>query len=294
MKAKIEQLTRQINQLASKEGFTDLPIKGAGVFKSSTLQEKKHAFYEPLICMMGQGAKRCHVGDNSFTYQCGDFFINFLPMPVSTEVVEAQQNRPMLSASLAIDLVRLADMVLKIERFEGPSKPITCEKSSSLVIGQAEDKLIDLFAKLLELSETPMDAKILGDQVVDEIYYRILTSSHGYALRTLLNQYGGIQPISKVVSYIHENIDKSIASQELAEIANMSKTSFYSSFKQIMHVPPNQYIKSSKLQKAQVLLMQGVSATEACYQVGYNSFSQFSREYKRFFGFSPSYTKQAS
>ena len=294
MSAKIQHFKESIRQLSQGDGYTDLGIKGAGVFEASRQQAKQHAFYEPLICLMGQGAKRCYVGDNAFTYQSGDFFINFLPMPVSTEIVQAQVEEPLLSASLAIDLVRLADMVLRIERIEGRSKEMACEKSSSLVIGKASDELVDLFIKLLKLSNDPMDAQILGEPVIDEIYYRILTSEHGYALRTLLNQYGGIQPISKVVSYIHQNTDKSIQIQELASIANMSKTSFFNSFKQIMHVPPMQYIKSSKLQKAQALLLQGMSANEASFQVGYNSFSQFSREYKRFFGYPPSHTQRAA
>lgn len=294
MLQKIKHFNEYVNHLSLGDGYTDLGIKGVGVFQASKQQAKQHAFYEPLICLMGQGAKRCHVGESAFTYESGDFFINFLPMPVSTEIVEAQVSKPLLSASLGIDLVRLADMVLRIERIEGRRKENACQSSSSLVIGKADDELVDLFIKLLKLSGNPMDAKILGEPVIDEIYYRLLTSEHGYALRTLLSQYGGIQPISRVVGYIHENTEKSIQIQELANIANMSKTSFFNAFKQIMHVPPMQYIKSSKLQKAQTLLMQGMSANEASFQVGYNSFSQFSREYKRFFGYPPSRTQKAA
>lgn len=288
-----ETLTRYqqlLANLAVTEGFNGSLITGVGCFRASQPQSKMHAFYEPLICLMGQGVKRCFVGDRDFTYEAGDFFINFLPMPVSTEIVKADAEQPLLSASLEINLVRLADMVLRIERLEGQSSEMHCEKSSSLMIGKAENTLVELFIKLLAVGNDPLDAKILGEQVVDEIYYRILTSKHGHALRLLLNQYGEIQPISRAVNYIHSNTHRTIHVQELAELANMSKTRFFTSFKQIMHVPPMQYIKSSKLQKAQTLLKQGMSATEASFQVGYNSFSQFSREYKRFFGFSPSRT----
>ncbi|MBR7889538.1 AraC family transcriptional regulator [Marinomonas sp. A79] len=286
--------TTLLTQYALEEGFTPSLVPGVGVFRASQPQSKTHAFYEPLICLMGQGSKRCYVGDRSFTYESGDFFINFLPMPVSTEVIGADHKTPLLSASLDINLVRLADMVLRIERLEGGASEVATEKSSSLMIGKASESLVGLFIKLLELSRDPLDAKILGDQVIDEIYYRMLTSEHGSALRMLLNQYGDIQPISKVVNYIHDNTNRAIHVQELADLANMSKTRFFNAFKQIMHVPPMQYIKSSKLQKAQALLKQGMSANEASYQVGYNSFSQFSREYKRFFGFSPSHTLKAA
>ncbi|MCB5160451.1 AraC family transcriptional regulator [Marinomonas algarum] len=288
-----EKLTRYqqlLTELAADEGFNASLISGVGCFRASQPESKTHAFYEPLICLMGQGTKRCYVGDRDFTYQSGDFFINFLPMPVSTEVVSASVDQPLLSASLEINLIKLADMVLRIERLAGQAPEISCEKSSSLMIGRAENTLVELFIKLLEISHDPLDAKILGEQVVDEIYYRLLTSEHGHALRLLLNQYGEIQPISRAVNYIHSHTHQTIHVQELAELANMSKTRFFTAFKQIMHVPPMQYIKSSKLQKAQTLLRQGMSATEASFQVGYNSFSQFSREYKRFFGFSPSKT----
>jgi AraC-like DNA-binding protein len=294
MSEPITQLNQMISRYAIEDGFTSSFIKGVGVFRSSQTHEKTPAFYEPFICLVGQGAKRCHVGDCSLTYEAGDFFINFLPMPVSTEVVTADPEMPLLSAALEINLVRLADMVLRIERLEGAKPESKCAPCSCLMIGKAEDQLVGLFIKLLEVGGNKLDAEILGEQIVDEIYYRMLTSEHGYALRMLLNQYGGIQPISRVVNYIHDNMGSPIQIQELAELANMSKTTFFNSFKQLMHVPPMQYIKSSKLQKAQVLLKQGMTANEASFKVGYNSFSQFSREYKRFFGFPPSQTREAA
>lgn len=296
MSEKIARFNQLLAQYASEDGFTPSRIEGVGVFRSSETHEKTPAFYEPFICLVGQGQKRCHVGECSLSYEAGDFFINFLPMPVATEVVVACPEQPLLSAALSINLVRLAEMVLRIERLDSvQSAPLASrpEPSTCLMIGKAGDQLVDLFIKLLEVGQSELDAEILGDQVVDEIYYRMLTSEHGYALRSLLNQYGEIQPISRVVNYIHANIASPMQIQDLAALANMSKTSFFNAFKRLMHVPPMQYIKSSKLQKAQVLLKQGMTANEASFKVGYNNFSQFSREYKRFFGFSPSQTRSA-
>jgi len=158
------------------------------------------------------------------------------------------------------------------------------------VEGPAPENLIELFCKLLDVGLNTMDALILGDSIVDEIYYRLLTSDYGLELRILLNQYGQIQPISRAVNYIHDNMHRTIQVNELADMVNMSKTTFFNAFKKIMHVAPNQYIKSTRLRKAQLLLTQGMQANEASYNVGYNSFSQISREYKRLFGFSPSET----
>ncbi|MBB1487584.1 AraC family transcriptional regulator [Oceanospirillum sediminis] len=293
MPDKLHLLNQRLIRLAQIDGFNSIGIECAGVFRASEVHEKVPAFYEPLVCLVGQGVKHCHVGDKTFCYQAGDFFINFLPMPVTSEIVRADAHKPFLSAALSINLVRLADMVLRIERFKGDIKADQADPASCVVVAQADDELIDVFTRLLSVAEKPLEADILGEAIVDEIYYRLLTSKHGYALRSLLNQYGQIQPISRVVSYIHDNMDRNIQVHELASIANMSKTAFFGAFKKLMHVPPMQYIKSTRLQKAQALLVQGMQANEASYRVGYNSFSQFSREYKRFFGFPPSETRYA-
>lgn len=277
---------------ATEDGFSPSLMPNFGVFRSSQLQTKNHAFYQPFICLMGQGIKRCHVGDQAYTYEAGDFFINFLPTPVTSDILKADAKAPLLSGLLEINLVRLADMVLRIERCEGRATSAPKEALSSLMVGKADDRLLALFNKLMDVGYETLAAEIVGESVVDEIYFRILTSHYGDSLRHLLNQYGGMQPISRAINYIHDNTNRTIQVQELAEIANMSKTRFFNTFKQVMHVPPMQYIKSSKLQQAQLLLKQGMSATETSFQVGYSSFSQFSREYKRFYGFPPSQTQR--
>ncbi|GLS26562.1 AraC family transcriptional regulator [Marinibactrum halimedae] len=290
MSKNLSKLNALIEQMAINEGSSSSMIEGVGVYRSAKSPKCAPHFYEPLICLVSSGEKLCHVGESTFRYQAGDFFINFLPMPVSTEVTSNE----ILSATLNINLVKLADMVLRIEREEEAHPDVArAEKSHStscVVVGKASEVLTDTFIKLLTVSNHPLEAAILGESIVDEIYYRILTSEHGYALRILLNQYGQIQPISKAVNFIHNNMDRTIQIHELANIANMSKTSFFNAFKNLMHVPPMQYVKSTKLQKAQALLKQGMQANEASFHVGYNSFSQFSREYKRFFGFPPSHT----
>ena len=201
----------------------------------------------------------------------------------------------MYAAVLCIDLVCLADMVLKIERFDesligDKTNNKDFEEKSSIVLSKANDDVTDLFIKLVKTSQSDLDAKVLSDAIINEIYFRLLTSEHGAALRVLLNQYGQIQPISKAISHIHDNLKRNLQVNELAAIANMSKTAFFTTFKKLMHLSPNQYIKATKLQKAQTLLKQGMQANSASFEVGNNSFSQFSREYKRFFGFPPSHT----
>ena len=290
MRENIQKLAEKIKSHAQEDLFLQLPVDGACVFRIKHTHSPIPTLYKPMICLIAQGSKNCHIGENTFNYSAGDIFINFLPMPVETEVIKASDDEPLLSAAMHINLVKLADMILKIERAEPKQAIHKLSTASSIVTGPAPDELIELFGKLLDVSHNPMDAEILGESITDEIYYRLLTSHYGVELRILLNQYGQIQPISRAVNYIHENMDKTFQVSELAEMTNMSKTTFFNAFKKIMHVAPNQYIKSTKLRKAQLFLIQGMQANEASYKVGYNSFSQFSREYKRLFGYSPSET----
>lgn len=288
------EFNRLISLLAKRDGISSTLIPDVWLFKASEQQSSIPTIYEPLICLVGQGQKVCSVGDSKFEYRVGNYFMNSLPMPVVSEIIGASEQQPFLSVALNINLIKLADMVLKIERegsLDESNKKQTC--SSCVLVGNSDKGLDDAFMRLLQVATEPLAAKVLADGIIDEIYFRLLTGENGCALRALLNQYGDVQPMSKVVTYIHENINKTIQVSELADIANMSKTSFFNAFKRLMHVPPNQYIKSTKLQKAQVLLTQGMQANEASYQVGYGSFSQFSREYKRFFGYTPSQTKAA-
>lgn len=292
MSAKYTEFNRLMAQLAKQEGLTSTLVPDVWIFKASKAQSRIPTLYEPLVCLVGQGQKLCSVGDSRFEYSTGDYFMNSLPMPVVSEIIGATEQQPFLSMALNINLIKLADMVLKIDRgSEVVDKYNEASCPSCIIVGKSNGALDSAFMRLLQCTNDSLAANILADGIIDEIYYRLLTGQHGHSLRSLLNQYGDLQPMSKAVTFIHENLNKTIQVSELANIANMSKTSFFNAFKRLMHVPPNQYIKSTKLQKAQVLLTKGMQATEASYQVGYNSFSQFSREYKRFFGYTPSQTK---
>ena len=287
----IRTLADTISSHALEEGYSELTIPNTGVYKSTVCHKPIPTIYEPVLCLVAQGAKNCHIGDDTFCYKGGDVFINFLAMPATAEIIEASNDEPHLSVVLSIDLIKLSEIILKIEQLS-PDQPGGASSTvSSVMTSPAPNGLVELFIKLLNVAHNPMDAQILGESIVNEIYYRLLTCKYyGSDLRGLLNQYGQIQPISRAVTFIHDNMDKTIQINDLAGMANMSKTTFFNAFKKIMHVAPNQYIKSTKLRKAQQLLSQGIQANEASYNLGYNSFSQFSREYKRLFGFPPSET----
>lgn len=189
---------------------------------------------------------------------------------------------------MAIDLDRLADVLARIDRIDGTvAKPASMDPSSIFSIPLTEN-LLEPFLRMLKLLAHPRDAAMLGASIVDEIYYRLLCNERCDAVRFLLRQRGEIWRISKAVDYIHQNLDKPISVERLAEMVHMGQTSFYENFKNVMHMSPLQYAKSVKLFEAQKLIKAGKNVNEAGYLVGYNSPAQFSREYKRQFGVAPS------
>ncbi len=286
----LERFVALMEQQAPQEGISLTDYENLGMFKASATQRRSPNYYDPAIVMVGQGKKRCYIGDKSYEYGAGDYLILFLPMSLDVEIIEASPEQPFFAAGIRIDLGRLADVLLRIERAEGvAAKPVSTDPSG-IFSAPLNDNLLNPTIRLLETLDNPRDTAVLGDLILDEIYYRILCNERGGDLRTFLQQRGQIQRVSKAVQYIHQNLAETVSVENLAEMVHMSRTSFYETFKDVMHISPLQYAKSVKLTKAQTLINAGKNASEAGYLVGYNSPAQFSREYKRYFGFAPSAT----
>jgi AraC-like DNA-binding protein len=214
----------------------------------------------------------------------------FYPLAVEVEFVQASPEVPFLAAGVRMDLGRLAEVLLRLDRIDGAAAKPASIDPSGLLSTPLTDSLLDPFIRLFESLSNPRDAAMLGDSIVDEIYYRLLSGERGGELRHLLQQRGQIQLISKAVEHIHQNVDKPVSVDALAEMVHMSRPTFYENFRAVMHISPLQYAKSVKLDRAHTLIKEGKKANEAGYLVGYNSPAQFSREYKRHFGFAPSAT----
>ena len=291
MNAKNPMLTK-LNVLIEKhipnEGLK--PIYGdlVAVSRECRLHKKEPEYIPPAILLVGQGRKSCYVGDQVFDYGAGGILVTMLPMPVEVVVTKASVERPLLVAGVGIDFARLANVLLKVENADHDAFQPIQANASSIFSTTAKDKLFDAFIRLLEALEDPRDAEVLSDAIIDEIYYRILMDERNGELRYLLQQRGEIQRISKAVEHIHQNMDQPVSIEELAGLVHMSRSAFFDKFKDVMHASPLQYAKAVKLHKAQVLIQQGKKANEAAYLVGYNSPAQFSREYKRHFGYVPS------
>ena len=287
---KLDKLNNQICKVVEKKGKGIIFRNIMGVSIESKPHKKEPQVYPSAIVLLGQGKKSCYVGDQAFHYGAGDILVTMLPIPVETVVTEASTDTPLLAVAVGIDFARLANVLMKIENADHNAFQPIQANSSSIFSTTAKDNLLDAFIRLLEVLEDPRDAEVLSDAIIDEIYYRVLMDERNGELRYLLQQRGEIQRISRAVEHIHQNIDQPVSVGKLAELVHMSRSAFFDNFKDVMHVSPLQYAKSIKLHRAQTLIQGGKKANEAANLVGYNSPAQFSREYKRHFGFAPSAT----
>lgn len=284
--SKLEELSELILQHAPEEGVNATYIDQLSTAKMSHPLKRRPSMDIPIIAVVAQGRKQSYIADQVFDYQAGSVIVVCCPIPVEMEIVED----PLLLVGISVDLTRLADVLLRLDRLDGGvARPEQVDLSSMFSISLTDD-FLNPFIRLLKTLNETRDADILSASIIDEIYYRLLCDERGQQLRSLLIQNGEIHRISRVVEHIHRNLDQRVSVDQLAEIAHMSRTVFYETFKSVMHLSPLQYAKSVKLYEAQKLLKEGKRANEAAYMVGYNSPVQFSREYKRYFGFSPSAT----
>jgi AraC-like DNA-binding protein len=287
---KFEKLVRLVEQLSPEEGLNYCCLENVGTYKLSSTQGRTPIVDIPAVWMVVQGRKICYAGDQKFDYHPGNVVVMFYPMAVEFEIPEASSEAPFLVAAAGIDLGRMAEVLLRLDRLDGAAaKPVSIDPSAIFSM-PLNDSLLDPSIRLFASLSSPRDAAMLSDAIMDEIYYRLLSGERGGELRYLLQQRGHIQLISKAVEHIHRNLDQPVSVDELARMVHMSRPTFYENFRAVMHISPLQYAKSVKLGRAQALIQEGKKANEAGYMVGYNSPSQFSREYKRHFGYAPSAT----
>lgn len=290
LEIKMKEYVELLDKYAPQEGINPTGINDVFTYRASEPHQRKAEVYDPGIVIYGQGIKYCYVGDRRYDFSAGNILTLFLPMPLVIESTEATPDEPHLAAGIKLDLSRLTNMLLKIDSVEQtPVRPDSID-TSGIFSAPLKEILLDVVIRLFKTMSSPTQAAILGESIVDEIYFHILMGEQGGTLKFLLQQRGQVQQIAKAIEHIHSNIDKQVSVEDLAGLVNMSNSGFHKKFKEVMHLSPLQYTKSIKLHIAQALLLEGKNASEAGYLVGYNSPAQFSREYKRHFGHVPSAT----
>ncbi len=291
---KMQAFVALLEKHTPEEGLNATAVSDLYTYREIGKPDKCASVYEAGVAILGQGKKLCYVDGQKYDYSAGNYLSLYLPMPVEVEVVEATPEKPLLMAGIKIDLIRIANILMKMDQAEQPPAKVEPWTPSAIFSKPVSDELLDAVIRLLRTLDNPVERAVLGDSILDEVYFRLICDDKSGSLQRLLQHRGQVQQISKAVEHIHKNMREVVSVDELANLSNMSTSSFRKSFREVMHMPPLQYAKSIKLNRAQLLIREGKNANEAGYMVGYNSPAQFSREYKRHFGYSPSATVAAA
>lgn len=287
--SKLLEFRRLITDHTPENGVHQTDIHHLMIFRETQSQGRIPWVYEPAVIMAAQGRKNVYLDGQRYEYSAGNFLALFMPMAIECELVDVSEEKPMLGVGIRLDRHRLAKLLLRIDSVDQSVIKPEAISSSGIFSAPINDHLLDAVIRLLKTLANPAEATVLGNSIIDEIYYRVLNDEQGGSLKILLRHQGQIQQIARAVEYLHENLDKNVSVNDLASIVNMSGSGFHKKFKEVMHISPLQYAKLIKLNYAKTYITEGRSVSEAGYLVGYNSPAQFSREYKRHFGMSPSY-----
>ena len=281
--ARQQRLIALLRQLAPNEGYTLSALDGVKFMRLDRPLARTPVFYEPCIVIVCQGTKRSFLGGHEYVVDPRHALVASVPLPFESETI-ASAEQPMLAVSIRIDTPVAAELVHALERLHGDSPA----RAASICATPLNDKISDALLRLLDVLARPADSAILGPGFVRELLFYVLTGPHGDALRTALAPHSQFGKIGKVLRRIHADYQQQIDVGTLAGEAGMSVAAFHANFKAVTLTSPMQYLKSTRLHRARLLMVQDcVSASGASSRVGYESTSQFSREFKRYFGRSP-------
>jgi AraC-like DNA-binding protein len=240
------------------------------------------AVYEASLCLIAQGAKRVSLGDLSMVYDQASYLVVSLDLPLVGHVIEASRDAPYLCCKIDLDMTALADLLLA-DGGPGPKEAL-----SPLAVYPSDPELIDAVLRLAKLLDTPQAVSALAPLIEREILYRLLVGPHGPMLRHVASAESHLNQIVRAIAAIREGYDQQLRIEQIAAAAGMSSSSLHAHFKAVTRMTPLEYQKQLRLQEARrLMLAEGANAGSAGFAVGYDSQSQFSREYRRLFGAPP-------
>lgn len=277
----MERMAALLRQLAPSEGYTLSLLDEVKFMRSNRAVALTPVLYEPCICIVVQGRKRGYLGDDVFVFDRQQYLVLSVPLPFFTET-EASEEEPLLAMAIRIDRSSLADLMVAVDDKRSDAAPL------GILSTPMDERLADTVLRLLQALSSPLEARVLGPGIVREICYRVLMGEQGGAMRAALTSQSHFGKIARALRRIHTDYAGDLDVTMLASEANMSVPAFHVHFKSVTQCSPIQYVKSTRLHQARLLMIRNdMTASAACSQVGYESASQFSREFKRLFGRTP-------
>jgi len=238
----------------------------------------------PMFSLVVQGVKRIGLGEQLFEYGIGEYLVTSVDLPISAQITKASKKVPLLGVGIALQPKSVANLLLEV----GSAEITRAYAPAGLGVSILTDDLIDAVIRLIRLLEKPSDIPILGPSIEREILWRLLSGPQGATVRQLGSPDSHTFQVSNAMRWIRANYADTLRIETLARVACMSVTSFHRHFREVSSMTPIQYQKHIRLQEARIRLMSGDDdVTAVGSSVGYDSASQFSREYRRLFGTAP-------
>ncbi|HHB1558610.1 TPA: AraC family transcriptional regulator N-terminal domain-containing protein [Vibrio parahaemolyticus] len=280
-----QKLAKLIDRWTGDANQYDTPISGLRFSRWTTPTPPTSYTHNPSICLIAQGRKRVLLGEESFIYDANHFLISSVDLPIIANIIEASEEQPYLGLIMELDLTEISQLIVDSELAFTQSK----EAQKGIAVGELSESLLDAFVRLAELLDEGQNTKILAPIIKREIFYRLLMSEQGTRLHQIVTAGSHSHQIAKAIDWLKNNFVKPLSVGDLASYTGMSKSSFYTHFRSMTSMTPLQFQKKLRLSEARrLMLTENLDAMAATFKVGYESPSQFSREYSRLFGAPPS------
>ncbi|MDH4567491.1 AraC family transcriptional regulator [Pseudomonas sp. BN414] len=279
-----KELVQFIERFASQDGAYETDVPGLLVYRTSLPSEPLHCLYEPALGLVVQGRKKVLLGEETYFYGPSQFLIVSVDVPVIGQVLEASPEVPFLSLRLSLDPKEISALLMELD-IPAP-EPRPCPRC--LAVNGLTASLQDAVLRLLRLLDTPEDIPVLLPLIRREILYRLLRGELGGQLRQIASSGTQGHRIGRAVNWLRQNFHQPLQIERLANEVNMSTSALHHHFKAMTAMSPLQFQKQLRLQEARrLMLVEALDAASAGGRVGYESPSQFSREYSRLFGAPP-------
>ncbi|AQA00976.1 AraC family transcriptional regulator [Sphingopyxis sp. QXT-31] len=265
------------------DGIHPCPLPRISLVRSSEAGEPMPVVYEPSLCLAISGRKRVLIGDTGFVYDSAQYLVVSVDLPVTGMVLKASAENPYLCLKLDLDVAVLSELLLAHD-----DRVPRGDHAASIAVGQVDPAMRDTALRLLRLLDTPGDIPALAPLIERELLYRLLSGPRGAMLRHIATADTRLHQISRAVAWIKDHYSGAFSIDHLAGLAGMSPSSFHEHFKSVTRFSPLQYRTRLRLLEARRLMVsEAIDAASAGFQVGYDSPSQFSRDYAKAFGMPP-------
>lgn len=280
----LQKLQQIITRHTPNTGTCQTSIPLLSIVRAEEVSEPLITVYKPSICIVVQGAKTAMLADEMYRYDPHSFLITSVDLPIMGRISEASSDTPYLGLKLSFD----TDVILDVVRMMDYPVPPTVETSQGITVNTMSSPILDTVVRLLQLLDHPEDIAVLSPLIIRELVYRILQSEQGHVLYPFAVTDSYSSRIAATIQVIKREYNKPLEMEQLARDAHLSSSAFHKHFKRITTMSPLQYQKTIRLQEAQrLMLTEAMQAADAAFMVGYESPSQFSREYARLYGKPP-------